>query len=71
MSDAPASSNDAFLLTLDECAILGLGALLGLQARPVDDVGAALVADFLSGDLPLRSRSRPLLVTPLPGVRSQ
>lgn len=71
MSDARASSNDAFLLTLDECAILGLGALLGLQARPVDDGAAALVEEFLSGDLPLRRRGRPLLVTPLPGVRPQ
>lgn len=63
------SSTDAFLLTLDERAILDVAALIGLRARTTEKNDSALIDAFLGSDAPFAKPRRPMLVTSLPGIR--
>lgn len=71
MGDHTETSTDAFLLTLDETAILDVAALIGLRARVTEKVDNDLVEAFLGSDTPFIRAPRPMLVTSLPGILPQ
>jgi hypothetical protein len=62
---------DTFLLVLDQVDFASVGALLGLRARPASPFDTELVESYLAGDLPFGKPREPLLITSLPGIRSQ
>jgi hypothetical protein len=69
IDDRSDSSTDAFLLTLDETAILDVGALIALRARVTEKCDTDLVDAFLGSDDPFAKPRRPMLVTSVPSLR--
>lgn len=69
IDDRSETSTDAFLLTLDETAILDVAALIALRARATLKCDTDLVDSFLGSDEPFAKPRRPMLVTSMPSLR--
>ena len=71
MTETSTSQADALLLVLSEREFIGVGALLGLRARPSHGEDLQLVESYLDSDMIFNGTRRKILIAYVPDLPPQ